>query len=131
MLTVIFLPCVYIVIILVILGLGLMGLPTNFEVDIEYLNGILTASSILFGFWAVILGRSPGDIKEKYLYKYGISKIFFFNIAFLAISVIAVFFSATNKLSSVIALFLVTLSYFSNLFFLVLHLYYYFKHLTE
>ena len=32
---------------------------SDFKVDAEYLNGILTASGILFGIWVIVIERKP------------------------------------------------------------------------
>ena len=126
-LTMVYLPPI---IIFLIITLGLVGTPQDFEVNPEYINGILTASSILFGFWAVIFRRPSKDIVKRHIYKaYG--KLILINIAILVISTLCIFYSAMDKLSSIDALFAVTLSFCSNAWLLGIGLYSHFKHLTE
>ena len=104
---------------------SLIGMPSGFEVDSEYINGILTASSILFGFWAVILGKEPKEKIEKHLYKYTTIPTIFIELGILLISVIIIFLSAMKKAPSVLALICVFGSFLFNVIMLVACLYSY------
>jgi len=107
-----------------IIVIGIYGLPIGFEVNPEYINGILTASSILFGFWAVLIERQPKERTERFRYKILLEN-FFFSFTFLMLSVVMIYFAALNKLHSVFALSFCLVSFMSNAYFLAMTLYYY------
>ena len=105
---------IYLIVATSIVILGIAHAPE--EVGVAYINGILTASSILFGFWATILGIQLKDDVE------GCSWVVLINIIALATSVIVVFFSAIEILSSKYALLAVTMSFLINTVFLGIRL---------
>lgn len=111
--------------IVTIASIGVFGLPKDFKVDVEYINGILTASSILFGFWAILIERKPEERTKKLVYENFITKAFFFSFAFLVFSVLSMHFSALNIISSVETLVINTISFCLNAYFLTVTLYYY------
>jgi len=78
-------------------------MPSDFEVDPEYINGIIAASSVLYGFWFVVIERRP---KEKKLIRYyqrtGVT--IFFSLVFLIGSVFITYLSALNMIQSTYAL---------------------------
>jgi len=115
---------VYVVSFLAITTVGFWGLPPSFEVEPEYLTGMLTASAIIFGFWAILAQIKPEDIVEKSIYQHYLSKPLFFSLLLLTLSVVTVYFSALNKLSSVAALYVCMWSFLSNTVFITLALYY-------
>lgn len=119
----------YLFAVTIIIVFGVIGTPEILEVDVGYINGILTASSILFGFWATILGIQPKDMIEKFLRINVLKLMIFFNIVILAISVIFVYLSAMIKLPSKFALIMVTTSFLTNVMFLGTYLYFYFERL--
>jgi len=116
-------PLAYFVLMMTVVILGFQGLPSDYEIQAEYVVGILTASSILFGFWAVLIEKKPGERVEKWLYETVLSKTFFFCFVFLVISVLLTFFTALGKLSSAVALMVCTLSFCENALFVAFHLY--------
>jgi hypothetical protein len=104
----------------IVLILGFVGISGILEVNVEYINGILTASGIIFGFWTIMLGKEPKNFVEKWLYKNVILRAFWFVFGFFLFSIICVYFSALNKMPSSIALLFVTLSLLYNALFLIL-----------
>lgn len=109
----------------VVLGLALT--PEQSEINVTYINGILTASSILFGFWATLFGIRPKGAIGKTLYRDVLRGSVFFSIFLLSLSVVSVFFSAMNGLSSKSACGIVTFSFLMNLGFLGMHMHYHFE----
>ena len=80
--------------------------PPEFEVDAEYINSILTASSILYGFWMVLMQMKS---TKK------ISLIFSLGALFLlALSVLMTYFNAIGFLPDIMALFSCMMSFFWN-----------------
>lgn len=98
---------------------------SDFEVEAEYINGILTASGILFGLWFVVIERKPKDGFKRWQYEHNISESFFFCFAFLIISVLLVALTAVNLYSSVFALLFCTISFIINTCIITLTLYFY------
>ena len=85
--------------------------PPNFAVEAEYLTGMLTASAIIFGFWAILIQRKPEDRTAKWLYEEVLSTQFFLSLGFLVLSVIVIYLAALNKIYSVVALFFAMFSF--------------------
>ena len=80
--------------------------PAKFEVDAEYINSILTASSILYGFWMVLMQMKS---TKK------ISLIFSLGALFLlALSVLMTYFNAIGFLPDIMALFSCMMSFLWN-----------------
>lgn len=104
--------------IMVICLFGIAGLPTDFEVEPEYLSGMLTASSILFGFWVAIIQRKPkkGEVILTY---------FLLSFTLLCVSVVAIYLTALNKIPSHDALLICMASFLMNAVNLALILYVY------
>jgi hypothetical protein len=92
----------------------------NFQVDAAYIDGILTASSILFGFWTMMVQRKPKQEVEKYE---ATIATFFFSFGTLMLSVVLIFLTALNSCPSVVTLFFVTASFIVNATFLAFLLY--------
>jgi len=113
---------VYIVLIILMFWITLFVAPR--EVDVEYINGILTASSILYGFWIVLL--QVKSIPRE------VSSVFSFIALFLLlISVLMIYLNAIGLVSSTPALFACMASFIANTFMLFLTLYlYYLYHVT-
>jgi hypothetical protein len=116
---------IFIIMLLVILFLGFYGTSMNFEGDPEYIIGILIASSIVFGFWAVLIEKEPTDTTKKFFYKHAISIGVYVSLAFLFASVITIFFNALNKLPYIVTLWFCTMSFMFNVFLLIMTLHYY------
>lgn len=104
---------------------GFYGLPPDFKVEAEYMSGMLTASSILFGFWVMLIQAKPKERTEKWVYEKALSKIFYISVMFLMIPVVSIYFAALNKLSSVGALYSCMVSFLFNALNLMVALYYY------
>jgi len=108
-----------------IITIGIIGLPLNFEVDPEFINGVLTANSIVFGFWATLIGlfseEKIGGIRRKLIIRVGIIG----NLIIFSTSVIAVFFSGLGKPISIFAFGAVTTSFLSNVWLLAIVLYFF------
>jgi len=92
--------------------------PIDFAVDPEYLNGILTASSILFGFWIFFLGtmtQAGERVGKNAEYKGYIKSYVFFSFALLVASIFAIYFGALNLIPSIHALLFCASSFMHNL----------------
>lgn len=105
--------------------LSVVNRDSDFKVDAEYINGILTASGILFGIWAIIIERMPEEEVKKWQYKHIISKGFWFSFVLLIVSVLLVTLTAVNFYSSTFTLLFCTLSFLMNASILTLTLYFY------
>ena len=57
---------VYFFVIFAIGSVGLLGIFPNFEVNPEYINGMLTAHTILFGFWVILIATVPKETIKKF-----------------------------------------------------------------
>lgn len=107
------------------------GFKVPLQSDPTYMNGILTGSSILFGFWATILGNPPQvevdesivDKRqvEKFLAKTDIKAVFY-NLAFFFLAIFSMFFSSIGVLPSTFALCFVVDSFNINLYTLIIKL---------
>ncbi|TET26014.1 MAG: hypothetical protein E3J73_05240 [Candidatus Bathyarchaeum sp.] len=115
---------VYFVSCLVLGVVGLWGLPEDFEVEPEYISGMLTASAIVFGFWAILIQTKPKERIEKWRYEHVFSKVFFVSFGLLIFSLVAIYFAALNKLWSATALYVCLVSFLSNALFITMVLYY-------
>ncbi len=102
---------------------GLYDLPPDFKVDAEYINGILTASSILFGFWVILIQTRPKKRVQKWKYDNILVWNFGASVVSLILSVVTMFLGALNKISSVITLSVCMVSFFANTFYLSVDLY--------
>ena len=100
----------------------LVGLPliANFEVEIdpEYINGILTASSIILGFWAILIEKPP---KKK---RFGIFQVFIVCILMLIGSIMVVYISGFGLLPSSVAFWICIESLLYNSYTLGVGVYY-------
>ena len=91
---------------------------SNIHVDTGYVGGILTASSILFGFWAVVFERSNQGKDRIQTYEKDVVLPLFISFLLLMFTVVLVFFSALDEVPSVITLFFATASLLFNAFLL-------------
>lgn len=98
---------------------------SGFQVQPEYLTGILSASSILFGLWAIIIERKPEGIFQESTYYKSIPDLFWVSLILLITSVMLVLFTAVELFSSSFTLVVCVLSFVLNAFFLSLALHYY------
>jgi len=105
------------------------GEPETIQIDPEYLNGILTASSILYGFLAVMLGREPKEYLEKFRYKYFLRGDIYYSFEILAFSVIYLSLSAVKVIPSTLPLVFLTISFLFNALIVMIHLHYHFESL--
>lgn len=103
---------------------GFRDLPPDFEVEPEYISGMLTASAIIFGFWAILIQSKPKERVEKWRFEHVLSKLFFFSFLLLILSVVLSYLAALNKLSSVTALYFCLFSFLTNACFITMALYY-------
>jgi len=97
---------------------------TDFEVDPEYINGILAASGIFFGIWAIIIERVPKEEHKKRVYKISI-KGFWYPFAFFVVFVLLIPLTAMNFYSFHLTVIVGTISFIANTIFLTLALYLY------
>jgi hypothetical protein len=105
---------------------------SDFQVQPEYLTGILSASAILFGLWAVIIERKPKGVFQDDTYYNTVSISFWVSFILLIASVLFVSFTAVNVLSSSFALSICVLSFALNAFFLSLTMHFYiFRKVSE
>ena len=113
-----------------VLGL-LYGLSKDVEVDVGYMNGILTASSILFGFWAILIKRKPKERTNKWQFEAKkwqyqlVARSFYGSLILLMASVLLIYLSAIDMMSSVLTLIFCTMSLFFNAYLIAITLYYY------
>jgi hypothetical protein len=103
------------------------GKPETFQIDPEYLNGILTASSILCGFLAVILQREPKEYFEKFRYKYFFRDSIYYTLMLLSFSVICLSLNAAKVIPSELPLIFLTFSFLFNASILLVFLHYHFE----
>lgn len=100
------------------------------NVDAQYTNGILTASSILFGIWAIVIERKPeGKTSEaersRWQYENIIPNSFFICLSFLVFSVLLMALTALGAYSPMWALVVNTIGFMLNVVFLSMTLHYY------
>jgi len=81
-------------------------------VNPEYFSGILGASSILFGLWAIVLQQKPKE-EDKRLFDYYLV-FFFISLFHLIESVIGIALTAVNLFSPTFALYIGTSSFCFN-----------------
>ena len=84
---------------------------TDLKVEPEYISGILSASGILFGIWALFIETKPKDRIAKWNLENLIFPIFFTSLSFLILSVLLVFLAGLNLFSPSFALGFCTLSF--------------------
>lgn len=97
------------------------------QIDPEYLNGILTASSILYGFLIFMLERQPKEYLEKFIYKYYLRGVIYYSFEILSLSVIYLSLSAAKFIPSWLPLVFLTVSFISNAVILIKFLRHYFE----
>jgi len=115
----------FVLFVIVIIFVGLYGLPINFKVDVGFINGILTASSILFGFWAFLIQKKPKHFLQKLIYGNIVRGAFNISFAILVSTVVLIYLTALDKLPSVLTLTICVVGFLLNVFFLTLTLYFY------
>lgn len=120
-----FLQIVFTILVIIITLLGFYGLPLDFKVNAEYIIGVLAASSIVFGFWTMLIERKPKEETKKFLYEHAFRFSFFISLAVLVGSVVATYFTALDKLYSTFTLWICTTSFCFNLYVVAITLYYF------
>lgn len=122
-----------IVFILLIVGLPffvvhLCSTPMDLSIEPEYISGILAASSILFGFWAVATGgfeewhlRGVPSTLLKRIY-FGLI-LLTFNLGVLVLGVICIFLSIIGVLPALISLCMLVSSFNLNCLLLLSYLF--------
>jgi len=130
---------VWFIIILSGLGFSLYGLydspiaqfhhDTDIKVEAEYANGVLTASGILFGIWAIIIGNKPKGSStqakvEKWL-RTLTCEIFYLCLGFLILAVLFLTLTAVGLFSSVLSLVFSAFSFITNALFLTISVQHY------
>ena len=111
-------PFAFFLVLILVSVIGFYGIPIDFQVQPEYLTGILTASSILFGFWVVVMEIKPKELTR--VMRIG----FFWSFGLFIVSVILTYSTALNRMPSVITLWFCTFSFISNASSLVNYLYF-------
>jgi hypothetical protein len=99
--------------------------PNTFRVEPAYLNGILTASGILYGLWAVVIGREPKTELKKWQYSNVVRELFFDSFFFLVFSVVYVSLTAVNVFLSTWALLFCVSSFLVNALAIFITFYFY------
>jgi len=124
-------PIVFVALMGLIISFILSGLHASpfapkqdFQVQAEYLSGILTANGILFALWAIIIERKPPKKTEKWIFEHVVIEEFFVPFFFLAVSILFVTLVALDLFSSVFALVFCSISFFINAMLITLALYY-------
>lgn len=105
--------------------------PLNIKIDPEYINGVLTASSILFVFWIYLLEKPREKPWEKWMLKHATSYVVFLLFSLLIFSGILIFASAIDFRYSLHAMIFVAFSFFINALFLSIQLYFHFRKITK
>ena len=78
---------------IVVITIGLaFGIET--KVEPEYMSGVLTASAILLGFWAILIQRKPKKDIEIWRFKHLIGEPFLISFITLVVSVVPIKASA-------------------------------------
>lgn len=117
-------PYIPLVFILILFIVGFYDYNLESQVNPEYIAAVLTASSIIFGFWAVLLEKNSEIRVAEFRYKHNIKIGFFLCIALLLLSVVFIYFTSLNKIPSAITLWLGIFSFIYNTFLLGVTLYY-------
>jgi len=86
-------------------------------------NSILTALSIVFGFWILIIGKEPKDFLERSVYKIQMKFGIIPSFISLVISIILIYFSALKMIQPVWVLISVTIGFIFNVWLMGLYLY--------
>ena len=110
--------------------IGLTNTPLDVDVDPEFINGILAGSSILFGFWSIMLTQK--EFRKLLIWKSRTGSFitlfvmpwFIFTSVFLVVSVFVVFLCAIGLVPHVFGLSLVLQSFFYNALLILSSLYY-------
>jgi hypothetical protein len=115
--------------------------PGLFKVEPPYLNGILTASGILFGIWAAVIGKGPETRNrartgsetdtQKWRYSTLVRDGFFIAFCYLVCSVTSVALTSIDLFWSAAAILLCTISFLTNSVLIALTLYYYIFKVAE
>jgi hypothetical protein len=85
-----------------------------FRVEPEYIIGMLTASAIIFGFWAILIQERPQEIDKEKVYRHVLIALFLFSLATLILSVLFVYLVALGKVPPFTALWFCMYSFLSN-----------------
>jgi hypothetical protein len=93
----------------------------SFEINPEYINGILAANGVVFGFWAAIIGLSADSVR---VYEEAIGVSFSLTLGLLIFSVFLLSGMALSLFPSVLVLFFSVLSFYFTCYFLGITLYY-------
>ena len=86
----------------------------EFRVEAEYLSGLLTSLSILFGIWAIMIDKKPENVVYKWFFEHVAGKGFFISFGLLVISIIFVSLTALNLFSPTISVIFCTLNFCYN-----------------
>lgn len=100
------------------------ALKQDFQVQSEYLSGLLTANGILFALWGIIIERKPRQETERWMYEHTIIIEFFLPFFLFAVSLFFVTLTALNLFSSVFALVFCSFSFFMNALLITFALYF-------
>lgn len=92
------------------------------KVGAEYTNSLLTVSSILFGFWMIIISNKPKheNLSENFFFKTTTIETFYLCFGFLVLSVVFLTLTAIGLYSSAFALVFTSLSCILNSLFLTI-----------
>ncbi len=96
----------------------------DFQVQAEYLSGMLTANGILFAFWAIVIERKPQKKRERWIFEHIFAEVFFIPFFLFALSTMFVFLTALDVFSSAIALGFCFFSFYINAIGITIILYY-------
>jgi uncharacterized protein (DUF2062 family) len=101
-------------------------------VDASYIDGVLTASSILYAFWVILIERKPSKNEKKKIEEQSEKKkikdnrqsviiaLFFGAVLFLTSSVCILFLDALGEYPSVYAFMFITISFLYNAYMIAL-----------
>jgi len=104
--------------------IGLVDLSPDFRVEPEYFSGILTASAILFGFYVVLIQKEPKEEQEKWRLKHLVGRSFILSFLLLMLSIVAIYYTALEKIPSPISLWICMFLFLMNAFITTMVLYF-------
>lgn len=98
---------------------------TAIKIEAEYMTGMLSASSILFGFWFILIEKKPKDETKRFLYENAIFGLFFVSFGILLLSVVLLYLSAIEIIPSIAGFVSITLGFLLNAFSVGVSVYYF------
>lgn len=111
----------------IIVGIGIVFSPKDFVVEPEYVSSILASSSILFGFWSLLIGVDTRKKKNTQTFKRDAGVVTLVNFVLLTLSVIVIYFAGVGIFAPKFALASLIWGFLFNVFFVARFVYVYLK----